>query len=817
MAPCLAFGCRKWGRMHGEAVHAAPPGDLYHVRGFEMLRQAAFVGLVALLVAGAASAEPVTLSGTVVGPDGKGVAGAEVVTMEWLPEPGGVATKVVAAAADGTFTFKVEPLPYAGQDATVPIMARKAGLAMVLEEAKPGVPMTLKLGDKPERRSGIVNDAEGKPIANAAVIEGSVYRARGDGPQLMSMHVSNLKGVADAEGRFDLEGFVPGVSVSVSIVADGYAGGRVQINNTAPVKVVLSKAAGVSGKVLVNGQPQAGLSVTGSAQTPGGPPSWDSTKTAADGTYTLSRLSAGRGRVYVTAPEGVASPLAQSVELKAGQTVTAIDFNLTPGAIIRGKVTDAKTGEPLPKTWVMAVSDEGRGVARNQADEQGKYELRVPVGTLRLQTQVDTKPGVIPFVSGDPAVAPQITVKEGDVIEGNNLTVKLPRKVRGQVLLPDGQPATGAKITAMGGIRMMQDLKVDAEGRFEMVLPEPPSASMQAYNPPLVLLVTEPERNLAAFVNQKVLPDQLTIKLQPAASIIVPVTDPEGRPLEGFGAYVSYPLGERYGWTGQSGTESDDKGMIRLSCLPVGIGLRVSPDETMRRLMVADDLGTQELSLKPGEERVLPPVVVDPKGRSLNVFVGSEDGQPVKGAQVWAPGFTEPAVTDEQGKVTLTKLPLKGKVALMAVHPTEQWYALESADPDAGVWPGLIVKPLGTATGILVSKGDGKPMAGVQVMAQPGREWWQLGFQIMQRFGFEQSMNKRGRTDEQGRWRLGGLVPGVTYQLIVFNGNAGRMAGSFVAEGGAEAQEVGTMECDPPPPAVPAGAQGVPPPPPPAW
>jgi hypothetical protein len=315
-------------------------------------------------------------------------------------------------------------------------------------------------------------------------------------------------------------------------------------------------------------------------------------------------------------------------------------------------------------------------------------------------------------------------------------------------------------------------------------------------------------------VNQKTLPDQLTITLQPAATVTVPVTDPEGRPLEGFGADVSYPLGERYGWTGQSAAQSDDKGMIRLNCLPVDIGLRVSPDETMRRLMVTDGFGQQELSLKAGEERVLPPVVVNPKGRSLNVFVGSEDGQPVKGAQVWAPGFTEPAVTDEQGKVTLTKLPLKGKVALMAAHPTEQWYALESVDPDAGVWPGLIVKPLGTATGVLVTKGEGKPLGVVQVMAQPGREWWQLGYQIQQRLGLASSMNQRVPTDADGRWRLSSLIPGVTYQLIVFNGNAGRMAGSFVAEGGAEAQEVGVMECDPPP-AAPAGAPGAPPPPPP--
>ncbi|MHB8996861.1 MAG: carboxypeptidase regulatory-like domain-containing protein [Armatimonadota bacterium] len=781
------------------------------------------IALALLVAAGVALAEPVTISGTVVGPDGKGVAGAEVVTTEWQPKSS-VTMKTATTKADGTFTLKVELPPYLQPGQRLPIVARKAGLAMVAEGAAPGAPLVLKLGGKPETRSGVVVDAGGKPVANASVSDASIMWA-GASEWGGLVHLPDLKALTDAEGRFSLDGFALGVSLSVSVVAEGYARSRLNMNDKVPVKVVLARGAGVSGRVLVNGQPQAGVKVSGSADPwSGAVPSFDSTATAADGSYRLGRLRAGEATVRVTPPEGMAAPAARTVTLVAEQTVTGVDFDVTPGAVVRGRVLDVKTGAPQAEAYVMA--GEGNPPETHvKTDGKGRYELRIPPGTAKLRTTAN---------NGVPEVAGEVTVKEGDVIEGKDLTVKLPRKVRGQVLLPDGQPATGAKITTMGGFGLRPNPQLDDEARFELVVHERPEAEKQGYNPTLVLLVTEPEKNLAAFVNQKTLTDQLTIKLQPAASVTVPVTDPEGRPLEGHGAYAAYPLGERYGWSAQVGEKSDDKGMIRLNCLPVGIGLRVSADENMRRLMVTSDFGKQELSLKAGEERVLPPVVVNPKGRSLNVFVGSEDGKPVKGAQVWAPGFTEPAVTDEQGKVTLTKLPLKGKVALMAVHPSEQWYALEAPDPDAGVWPGLIVKPLGTATGILVTKGEGKPLAGVQVMGQPGREWWQLGYEMQQRLGLPNAMNQRVPTDADGRWRLSDLIPGVTYQLIVFERQSGSMAGSFEAEGGAEAQEVGVMECDslaqplpagaavgpPPPPApgvpaVPPGARLVPPPPPP--
>ncbi len=397
-----------------------------------------------------------------------------------------------------------------------------------------------------------------------------------------------------------------------------------------------------------------------------------------------------------------------------------------------------------------------------------------------------------------------MTVKEGDVLEGQNLATRLPRTIKGQVLLPDGQPATGALLTMLGGFegRAMPDLQPEA--RFELRLPDLPTArGVVTYQSQPTLLVTEPTRNLAAAI-QSPFADSLTVTLQPAATVSVLIADEQNHPLPGFRVSVSYPMGE-HSWMSQGSVVSDALVLVRLTLLPPGFKLRVTPDTTLQQLMVNDTaLREAEFVLKPGEERQLPTIIVNPAGRSLNVFVGEADGKPVAGAQVYAPGAQTPALTDAAGKVTLTKLPLKGKVLLVALHPTEERLAVESVDPDAGVWPGLIVKPRGTTTGMLIAKPGGKPLEGWQVSCWARGDIWRLPYEVQQRLGTSGGERPRSTTDAQGRWRLEGVIPGLEYQLV---GSAeaaggtrwgGRGISTFTAAGGPDEQDLGIVECDVP-------------------
>jgi hypothetical protein len=331
----------------------------------------------------------------------------------------------------------------------------------------------------------------------------------------------------------------------------------------------------------------------------------------------------------------------------------------------------------------------------------------------------------------------------------------------------------------------------------------PPSPGM--YYPEPTLIFTEAERNLVAIVKAKALPGPPTITLQPAATATVLVTDPQNRPVKSFGVTIGYPKGER-DWMRSRWIYPDDKGLITLTCLPAGVRLRLVPDGNLQRSIVNEALERPDFTLTAGEVRQLPPIIAKPRGRALNVFVGDENGKPIAGAEVYAGDAVVPVVADDQGKLALSDLPARGNVLLVAAHPTRDLCAIDYVDPDAGVWPGLILRPMGKATGVVTDKADGKPLAERQVACNISRSpskgnWnWNLPRALLQRLGLD-GPGPLVTTDAQGRWHLGNLVPGAEYSVVVLTKvtdtlRQGIGTGSFKAAGGADEQDVGTMECD---------------------
>ena len=343
---------------------------------------------------------------------------------------------------------------------------------------------------------------------------------------------------------------------------------------------------------------------------------------------------------------------------------------------------------------------------------------------------------------------------------------------------------------------------------------------------PSLLIARDTDKNLCAILRTDKLPDQITLTLQPAATAIPPVVDPQGQPLANI-PVMAMLTEDRYGGFTMADAKTDKAGLARISALPPGLKLQFQVSWEMSHLVVSQ-APREERSyvLQAGEERTLPPMVIDPKGRSLNVFVGDADGKPIKDAQVYAQNVQKPFVTDEQGKVTLTGLAVRGEIALFAAHPTQDLFAAQDVDPDKDPWPGLLLKAPGQATGLLIDKEGGKPLADVNVMIQPGGRsggWWWIGQQFRTKLGMNNPGNLGFKTDADGRWKLGKLIPGAEYQLIVFTQtpekmrSAGSFAGTFKVEGGPDLQDIGIMETNMPKegPGGPAGPPGVPPPPPP--
>jgi hypothetical protein len=146
-----------------------------------------------------------------------------------------------------------------------------------------------------------------------------------------------------------------------------------------------------------------------------------------DGTYRITGIPAGRYNIIVFAPTHVQERTddgnGKPVSVAEGQTIEGIDFNLEPGGVITGTVTDAsgravirefvtvvvidKSGDKVP--WTVGAQDrsmfltDDRGVYRIYGVPEGRYMVSAGGGsppgynilTRRRNTQRTFHPGVI--------------------------------------------------------------------------------------------------------------------------------------------------------------------------------------------------------------------------------------------------------------------------------------------------------------------------------------------------------------------------------------------------------------------------------------
>ena len=157
--------------------------------------------------------------------------------------------------------------------------------------------------------------------------------------------------------------------------------------------ITLRQSAEISGRVTHAGKPVAGVTIgvqdnneNYSIRT-GLQDIFGSAVSDSDGNYTIRRL--GTGLVNVIFDERFAknrqltAVAHEGIQTKPGKAVRNVDFELVPGGIVVGRVTDL-SGKPIPNTsvgiygpahprssaWVQAV----------KTGRDGRYELRVPAG-----------------------------------------------------------------------------------------------------------------------------------------------------------------------------------------------------------------------------------------------------------------------------------------------------------------------------------------------------------------------------------------------------------------------------------------------------
>ena len=181
------------------------------------------------------------------------------------------------------------------------------------------------------------------------------------------------------------------------------------------------------------------------------------TRSAADGTYTISGLAPGDYRVQAQKEsQGLvrqyyngtgAWHLATSVSVTAGATQSGIDFTLAAGGSISGTVFEADGTTPVPNADVWAdsyVCCGGGNGARTAAD--GTYAiLGLAPGEYRVQAEARDLSLVREFYdeTGDWGLATSVVVTAGATQAGIDFTLVAGGSISGTVYQADGTTPAG--------------------------------------------------------------------------------------------------------------------------------------------------------------------------------------------------------------------------------------------------------------------------------------------------------------------------------------------------------------------------------------
>jgi protocatechuate 3,4-dioxygenase beta subunit len=281
----------------------------------------------------------------------------------------------------------------------------------------------------------VLDDESGRPIAGAKV-------TRED-------QESAAPAITDAQGRFTLEGFLPG-HYTLLATADGHAGaesddiflGGGQKNG---IELRLGPGATIHGVVsLKNGDPAVGVEMSADPGATGGP----DVTTDDKGRYTLQGLATGSEYVSAYSSEGEAD--SDEIDLAAGddkEVDLTLDGSAKGSSVVTGTVryTD---GRPAAGALIEAYPSDSGGNLNATADQSGHYELdKVPAGELEITA---SRPGARPYneTEGTDATI-TVTVEDGRATDGADLTLTGGQHtISGTVVDQAGKPISGAGVSA---------------------------------------------------------------------------------------------------------------------------------------------------------------------------------------------------------------------------------------------------------------------------------------------------------------------------------------------------------------------------------
>ncbi len=747
-----------------------------------------------------AQAETLTITGTVLTPDGQPTAGARVfanwgVRKTWSR----LVTTETTTGDHGSFILQMD---YEGRITDFRrVGAVKPGFGLGPGYIRPdgNEKLVIRLSTETVAR-GTVRNADGEPLPGATI---GLERLRGPGIWLFVnglMHTTT-----DAQGSFVFRGLPEGERLTLTASGPGYAqqtlnyelDGRID-----DLQIVLHQESVISGIVQREGQPVAGLKVW--CHQPRGL-FYAQTVTDQQGRYRLCRLPHGTYNVCLDAPDGWTAAAHEHVELAAPQSIENMDFQLVCGGFVTGTVTDAETGQPLARIRMHAYGPArplSGDVAQNaQTDENGQYTFRLPPGKNALSAEgLDEPPARGQPPAGMHAYDVHVDVITGQTIAGIDFRLWRRRTVACVALDPSGQPVAGIQVAVLG--TDFQPKLAAEPGRFEI--------TVGSWELPATLLILAKERGLARRAVLREITDELQVVLEEGATLTGTVESPDGRGLPEVSVSCLYAPASR---AVLLTSVTDGDGRFAIAPLPAGTQLRLRVTGDAWEYLSRTEW-PQSVILNAAEERDLGAAVVDMAGRTVRGIVMDAERELIPGCTVLELGSGVKAVTDDLGCFELTGIPYRrdpmgllppppapgrpgplppppppepagppppgllevpgppvplrmDKVTLLAMHPKLPLFAAEAGiDPDWGFEPNLVLEPLGKVKGRLLDP-EGRPMADHEVALEVNR---MLPEPVNPRYYRE--LYERGArlqqetvTDADGNWVFEGLIGALKYAV----------------------------------------------------
>ena len=509
------------------------------------------------------SAEQVTITGQVLGPDDQPVAGAEV----WLIRNVFMPLERLLEAepqtdGEGRFSFPDVEFTPGDSNSALYVAAYQSGLAISwhwLARQTDGLEILLT---SPVTVPGQVTTEDGQGLSGVRVQPSEVRQVTLPWPwqggilRLPDAVGEQLALSTDAQGNFALPGVPPHTRVSAVLFAPGYARveSRPPRDKDKPWIIRYPPAGRIKGHIVCEEEPQQAAEVSIRAHHYRSEFSVDTeVVTDAQGHFELSGLPAGTYKLAVKL--GAQSPW--QARPQSGIEVTAdapteVELTLEKATPIRGRVEEEETGTPVAGAVVYLESTSG-GYGENTAttDEDGWYLLYALPGTTTVYL------GTVPEQYARPDWKDKQVLVDGFAVVGPDFEVKRGVSIQGNVVDNQGRPVKWAQVMYAGrglGALGRDQVSTDEQGTFTIKQLDPARevtlfAEAGELMPTGVTTVTPKDQTV---------PVVLTVHPDVGVTLTGTVVDDEGQPIQDaeviihwkgpeWGRYVAHPRTDAQG------------------------------------------------------------------------------------------------------------------------------------------------------------------------------------------------------------------------------------------------------------------------------